>query len=220
MNLTKLETTLRENLRNLLQGYVEHCEISETLMARIETPLYYHGFKFGAPVFTHRQPWVSPERPPVGIAGINRAASTLPSEVVLQVIEKLTQQADAAGPSPLRLLPVANPVALELGGDAPSEIDWPVLDHLLEEFESASPAGFIAISPSEHGEFRLGGTATPEVIRKLAIGEGNLRLLQELHLVPVPAGERWSLRLEIPAELSSADVLRTTDLVLSLLHYK
>jgi hypothetical protein len=219
MNLIKLESSLRQNLRNLLQGYVEHCEISETLMARMEAPFYYHGFKFGAPVFTHRQKWVDPERPSVGIAGINRPANTAPSEIILQVMETLSQQPDAAGPAPLKLLPVSNPVALELGDDAPSE-EWPVLTHLLDEFQATSPAGFLSISPSDADAFRLRGTATIDVIRKLVAGEGNLRVLQRLDLIPLPAGEKWSLQLEIPQHLSTAEILKAGDLVLSLLHYK
>ncbi|MBX3739759.1 MAG: hypothetical protein KF712_02110 [Akkermansiaceae bacterium] len=219
MNLTKLDSSLRQNLRNLLQGYVEHCEISETLMAHIEAPFYYHGFKFGAPVFTHRQAWVSPERPSVGIAGINRPANTAPSEIVLQIMETLSQQPDAAGPAPLRLLPVSNPVALELGDDAPAE-EWPVLTHLLAEFQATSRVGFLSISPSDTDAFLLSGTAGIDVIRKLVAGEGNLRVLQRLDLIPLPAGETWSLRLEIPQHLSAAEILKAADLVLSLLHYK
>ncbi len=219
MNLTKLDSSLRQNLRNLLQGYVEHCEISETLMAHIEAPFYYHGFKFGAPVFTHRQAWVFPERPSVGIAGINRPANTAPSEVVLQIMEILSQQPDAAGPAPLRLLPVSDPVALELGDDAPAE-EWPVLAHLLAEFQTTSRVGFLSISPSDTDAFQLSGTATIDVIRKLVAGEGNLRVLQRLDLAPLPAGETWSLRLDIPQHLSAAEILKAADLVLSLLHYK
>ncbi len=220
MNLTKLDSSLRQNLRNLLQGYVEHCEISETLMAHIEAPFYYHGFKFGAPVFTHRQPWVAAERPSVGIAGLNRPANTAPSEIILQIMETLSQQPDAAGPAPLRLLPVSNPVALELGDDAPSEEEWPVLTHLLGEFQATSAVGFLTIAPSESDGFQLSGTATIDVIRKLVAGEGNLRVLQRLDLAPLPAGETWSLRLEIPQQLSAAEILKAADLVLSLLHYK
>lgn len=220
MNLLKLDSSLRDNLRNLLQGYVEHCEISDTLMARIETPLYYHGFKFGSPVFTHRQLGVSGDDPPVGILGLNQGTNTLPSEVVLQIIEKLVQRTDAAGSSPLRMLPVANPVALELGADAPSHLDWPLLDHLIEEFEASSPAGFIAIAPSPAGEFRLGGSISPEAIRKLVTHQDHLKMLGEFHLIPVEAGGAWSLRLEIPERLTSTEVLHTANLVLSILNHQ
>ncbi|WAC21757.1 hypothetical protein OVA24_10205 [Luteolibacter sp. SL250] len=189
-------------------------------MAHIEAPFYYHGFKFGAPVFTHRQPWVAPERPSVGIAGLNRPATTAPSEIILQIMEILSQQPDAAGPAPLRLLPVANPVALEFGDDAPSDGEWPVLAHLLEEFQATSTIGFLGIGPSGSDAFQLSGTATIDVIRKLVAGEGNLRILQRLDLTPLPAGGTWSLRLEIPQHLSVAGILKAADLVLSLLHYK
>jgi hypothetical protein len=91
---------------------VEHCEFSEHLTGRIDFPLYYLGFKYGAPVFTHVCPGHEREdRPVVGLIGWNTPTSQLASQVLLQFIEILTQHPRVAGNAILALAPSS-----EIGG--------------------------------------------------------------------------------------------------------
>lgn len=214
--LTKLDPALRENLRNLLQGYIEHCEMSDSLIARIETPIYFHGFKFGAPVFTHRHPASRENIPSVGIVGVNEPSNPIPSEIVLQIIEILSQHPEQGGFRPMHLLPVANPVALELGETAPSSTDWPILDHLIDDFREKVPAGFLSIRSSSDDGFSIEGTATSEIFRNIASLTESSRSLRRVELSPAD-GDSWELHLSVPPSLSAGAVLAAARFALSLI---
>lgn len=210
MHITTLHPDLRKNLRNLLQGYVEHCEFSEHLTGRIDFPIYFMGFKYGAPVFNHVGPgqlWE--DRPVVGMIGWNTPTSRLASQVLLQFIEILTQHPRLAGNSVLRMLPVANPVALELDEDAPDRDDWDLLQALGERFKGQATDGLIEVESTASTEFTLAGEVGPELHRILEkLGEiipairGGIALPTAFKLQTVRAGERWNLRLQVPEEWS------------------
>ncbi len=214
MNLTRLDRSLRENLKDLLQGYVEHCEVSKHLMARIDFPIYYYGFKFGAPVFTHTGPAIGNEnRKVIGLMGLNDPESQIASEVLLQFIEILTQQPRLADATVLRILPVANPVALELDKDAPRTEEWPLLDHLTAQFHEQAADGMIEIIAAENGEYLLEGEAPPllfaaleEVRAGVPKDSDRLRVLvpEAISLRPVAADVKWNLRLAVPREWNGA----------------
>ena len=208
MHITTLHPDLRKNLRNLLQGYVEHCEFSEHLTGRIDFPLYYLGFKYGAPVFTHVGPGHEREdRPVVGLIGWNTPESQLASQVLLQFIEILTQHPRVAGNAILRLLPVANPVALELDEDAPSHEEWDLLGHLAEQFKNQASNGLIEIQAADVKEFTLAGEITPAIYQALETVSviipairGRIAVPTSLELKPVRPDERWQLRLIVPSD--------------------
>lgn len=214
MNLTRLDRSLRENLRDLLQGYVEHCEVSNHLMARIDFPIYYHGFKFGAPVFTHTGPRQGQEdRKVIGLAGINDRETQVASEILLQFIEILTQQPRLADGSVLRILPVANPVALELEENAPATHDWPILDHLLSQFSEQAADGILEISAADGPEYLLEGEASTalfaaleEVRSGVPQDSDRLRVLvpSSIALTPVGSDVKWRLKLTVPRAWSGA----------------
>ncbi len=214
MHITTLHPDLRKNLRNLVQGYVEHCEFSEHLTGRIDFPIYYMGFKYGAPVFTHRGPGkASEDRPVVGMIGWNTPASQIPSQVLLQFIEILTQHPRVAGNAVLRMLPVANPVALELDEDAPSREDWDLLSHLSDQFKEQAADGWIEVQTGDVEDFVLAGEVSPALYKLLGKSRGlgtlperrGIRLPGFLNLKPARQDERWQLRLIIPSEWSDAD---------------
>lgn len=76
------DRSFRRNLTELLQGYVEHCEVSH-LIARMDLPIYYHSFKFGAAVFTH----IGPSEPKggrqvIGMILLNGPGSQVVSDVL------------------------------------------------------------------------------------------------------------------------------------------
>jgi hypothetical protein len=208
MHITTLHPDLRKNLRDLLQGYVEHCEFSEHLTGRIDFPLYYLGFKYGAPVFTHIGPGNEREdRPVIGLIGWNTPASQLASQVLLQFIEILTQHPRAAGNAILRLLPVANPVALELDEDAPSHEEWDLLGHLAGQFTNQASHGLIEVESADVKEFSLTGEITPAIFQALETVSaiipairGRIAVPTSINVGPVEPDERWQLRLTVPSE--------------------
>lgn len=207
MHITTLHPDLRKNLRSLLQGYVEHCEFSEYLTGRIDFPIYFMGFKYGAPVFNHvgpGKPWE--DRPVVGLIGWNAPTSQLASQVLLQFIEILTQHPRLAGNSVLRMLPVANPVALELDEDAPSREEWDLLQQLGERFKEQASDGLIEVQAADVEEFTLAGEISPALYRELEAVNGTIPAIRGRIAVPTvfnvkPARpeERWQLRLLVPS---------------------
>ncbi|MCW1887128.1 hypothetical protein OKA04_20485 [Luteolibacter flavescens] len=207
MHITTLHPDLRKNLRNLLQGYVEHCEFSEHLTGRIDFPLYYLGFKYGAPVFTHVGPGHDREdRPVVGFVGWNTPTSQLASQVLLQFIEILTQHPRVAGNAILRLLPVANPVALELDEDAPDLQDWDLLGHLAEQFKNQASHGLIEVHAADVQSFTVAGEIPPtlhQAIKSVGVTipalRGRIAVPTALQVKPVHPEERWQLRLLVPS---------------------
>jgi hypothetical protein len=214
MNITRLDRSLRKNLRDLLQGYVEHCEVSLHLMARMDFPIYYHGFKFGAPVFTHIGPSEPQgERQVLGLIGLNDPTSQVPSDVLLQFIEILTQQPRMANDSVLRILPVANPVALELEQDAPATEEWAILQHLIGQFNEQAVDGILEVTSSDGEQYALEGNATPSLFAALEDVRASLpqdserfrvRHPDHIALTPVASSDRWHLRLTIPRAWTDA----------------
>jgi hypothetical protein len=209
MHITTLHPDLRKNLRDLVQGYVEHCEFSPHLTGRIDFPIYYMGFKYGAPVFTHTGPGkTTDDRPVVGMIGLNTPQSQVPSQVLLQFVEILTQHPRLADTSVLRMLPVANPVALELDEDAPSREDWDTLGLLVDQFKEQAADGWIEIQSADVKEFTLAGEISPALYKTLekaretatAGVRNNVKFPGLLQVQPVRKDERWQLRLIIPSD--------------------
>lgn len=214
MDPSRNDRSLRNNLKDLLQGYLEHCEFSRHLMARIDFPIIYHGFRFGAPVFTHTGPAATDgNREIIGLIGLNSPGSNISSEVLLQFIEILSQEPGLAGTTVLRVLPVADPVALELGGDAPPTGSWPILDHLTDRFREESADGIIEIGTSADSEYRLEGDAPSslfDTLRNIREGltatETRPRLLypEKILLNPVSPDAKWRLKIHLPAHWHGA----------------
>lgn len=207
MHLTTLHSDLRKNLRNLVQGYVEHCEFSAHLTGRIDFPIYYMGFKYGAPVFTHRGPGkATDDRPVVGMIGWNTPSSQLPSQVLLQFVEILTQHPRLADTSVLRMLPVANPVALELDEDAPSRDEWATLELLAAQFKDQAADGWIEVHAADVKEFTVAGEISPALYEMLEQAKeiatvrerSGVRFPDDMRVKPVREDERWQLRLLVP----------------------
>ena len=217
MHLTTLNPDLRKNLRNLVQGYVEHCEFSPHLTARIDFPLYYMGFKYGAPVFNHRGPGQADEdRPVIGMIGWNTPGSQLPSKVLLEFIEILTQHPRLAEQSVLRMLPVANPVALELDEDAPEREDWDLLANLADQFKEQAADGWIEVHATDVSEFTLTGEISPALYKALVKSKAvasfreriGVRFPQAANLKPVRRDERWQVQLQVPKEWDDSRAIR------------
>lgn len=207
MELKRLDPSLRRNLKDLLEGYVEHCQVSHHLMARIDFPIYFHGFKFGAPIFTHSAPGQEGvRRRVIGLLGVNTPDSQVSSEILLQLIEILVQRPEVGEGSILRILPVANPVALELGEHAPHLSDWPILEHMIGKFQEQSTEGVLEVVVTDGGYALEGNVssslfqALDEVRAEVPKDAGRSRVLvpDRILLSPVSATEPWRLKLSVP----------------------
>jgi len=205
MELKRLDPSLRRNLKDLLDGYLEHCQVSRHLMARIDFPIYYHGFKFGAPIFTHSDPRHEAEdQKVIGLLGVNTPDSQVPADILLQLIEILVQQPNLAEASILRVLPVANPVALELGEHAPALSDWPILEHLVSKFQAQSADGMLEVVVADE-EYALEGSASValfQTLEKITSPDGKKPFALQpdaIRLTPVSGGVPWHVRLSVPA---------------------
>ena len=213
MNTRPLAPEFRTNLKQLLQGFAEHCEISERLAGRIEHPIYFHGFKFGAPVFTFTGP-ASDDTVPrtIGLIGHNTRTSTVASDVLLQLIEVATLRPEIAVDQVLRVLPVGDPVTLELEEDAPDLSDWPVLSFLQEEFRGSVQDGLLEVRPSSGKSLVIRGEADVRLYQVLASNAASARGLPAPPVlstfVPAFGGGRWHLEVDVPETWTQAgDVL-------------
>lgn len=206
-----LAPEFRANLKRLLQGFAEHCEISDRLSGRIEHPLYFHGFKFGAPVFAFEGPPLEgTQRRTIGLIGHNRPNLTVASDIVLQLIEVATLRPELAIGQRLRLLPVSDPVTLELGEDAPEDLaKWEVLRFVVDEFRASAADGLIEVVSTEGKALRIDGTADIALFQVLASSVGadprGLPSRPDISpLVPATDRERWHLRIEVPSSWNHA----------------
>lgn len=214
MKTRTLAPKFRTDLKNLLQGFAEHCEISDRLSGRIEQPIYFHGFKFGAPVFT----FAGPEGDEghltqmIGLLGHNTRTSRVASEVLLQLIEVATLRPELAVGQLLRVLPVSDPVTLELETDAPDLTEWPVLQYVADEFRSSSTSGLIEVRATSGKSLVIKGAVDVRLYQVLASNVGERRGLPSLPILSsfVTAGpdDRWHLEIEVPDSWNHAgDVL-------------
>ncbi|BCU79182.1 hypothetical protein [Luteolibacter sp. LG18] len=213
MKTRPLAPEFRTNLKQLLQGFAEHCEISERLAGRIEHPIYFHGFKFGSPVFTFQGP-SSDGSPPrtIGLLAHNTPTSTVASDILLQLIEVATLRPEIAVDQIFRVLPVSDPVTLELGEEAPDLSGWPVLGYVLDQFRESVPDGLIEIRPTSGNSLVIGGTSDVRLFQVLASNVGKARGLPSPPLlssfVPAFNTTRWHLEVEVPETWTQAgDVL-------------
>jgi len=213
MNTRPLAPEFRANLKQLLQGFAEHCEISTSLSGRIEHPIYFHGCKFGAPVFTFNGPLsddAAPRR--IGLIGHNTRTSTVASDILLQLIEVATLRPELAIDQSLRFLPVSDPVTLELEGDAPDLSDWPVLSFVADQFRSSVSDGLIELRPTDGTSLVIRGAADVQLYQVLASSAATHRGLPCLPVlssfIPAFGENRWHLEIDVPESWThSGDVL-------------
>lgn len=213
MKTRPLAPEFRANLKQLLQGFAEHCEISDQLSGQIEHPIYFHGFKFGAPVFTFQGP-LTDDSPPrvIGLLAHNTRNSTIASDIALQLIEVATLRPELAIDQSLRFLPVSDPVTLELEEDAPDLTDWPVLQYVADSFRESATDGLIEIRPTDGKSLVIGGAADVRLYQVLASNASERRGLASLPVlssfVPATAQGRWHLTVDVPVSWNHAgDVL-------------
>ena len=228
-NVTKLHREIRKNLSDMLQGFVEHCEFSENLIGKVEFPIYHSGLKYGTPVFTHRgsrKRWGSARI--IGLIGQNQIESETPTQILLQFIEILTQNPGLAGESVLRILPVADPVALERGDDDDTATSSRLAQRVVGSFKEQSIDGWIEIRPTQGSELSIEGTVPLSFLQAFEEIDEITPTAKETRRIRVPSSaelrfahddRQWKLILSVPASWNGAgQILETARFVAHLLY--
>ncbi len=213
MSKTRLNPEFRAKMSELILGFIEHCEISRTLIGQIERFVRHNGRKYGLPTFTvYGPPEPGVETSFVNLLGVNSAGDATSAEAVLQLIERLVLQPNVAAGRVLRILPVTNPVALELGHPVEDEPLLSSLEMAVEDFRNLPSDGFIEIRLTDSSRLALVVSGPSEIVEAARDTEEAIRRLRSenfldgvlLRSVRLRHEGRWHLALEIPREWSSA----------------
>jgi hypothetical protein len=207
MKTTRLNAEFRAKMRELIQGYIEHCEFSQTLIGQIERFVNYRGLKYGLPTFTvYGPPKPNLETSFINLIGLNDDGGATTAETLLQLIERLVLQPHVATGHVLRILPVSNPMALEKG-DPISDFDaLSSLDEALDDFRRNRADGTIELKISDKQQLAFSVTGPVRILDVVSsTGEAMRRLQREespdlnAFVSRQPAvGREWHLTLEIP----------------------
>lgn len=207
MTTTRLNSEFRSKMRELIQGFIEHCEFSHTLIGQIERFVRYRGLKFGLPTFTVYGPaQAGLETVFVNLIGVNDDGDATAAETLLQLIERLVLQPQVATGHVLRILPVSNPVALEKGEPILESETLSSLDEALRNFRHSRADGLIELKITDTKQlgFSISGpvsilevvSSTGEAMRRLQ-GEYSQALDTVVRRILNPEGP-WQLTIEIP----------------------
>lgn len=207
MNTTRLNPEFRSKMRELIQGFIEHCEFSHTLIGQIERFVKYRGLKYGLPTFTifgPSQPGL--ETVFVNLIGVNENGDATTAETLLQLIERLVLQPHVATGHVLRILPVSNPVALEKGEPIPDSEILSSLEEALENFRSSRADGTIELKIADTPQLALSVSGPVSILNVVSsTGEAMRRLQREespdfnaVVTRDLRDGSGWHLTIEIP----------------------
>lgn len=194
-------------MRELIQGFIEHCEFSESLEGRIERFVYSQGRKYGFPTFTI----YGPPQPGQGsrflnLIGVNDGEDKTAAETLLQLIERLAMQPHIAAGHVLRILPVSDPLALEQGQSLPSpEVVRGLRGHV-DAFRNEPSDGLIELRLTNDDVLHLSAQGPTAILQAVSSGEDALRRLQSEEFpdaVAVRHGRTegrgpWILTVDIP----------------------
>jgi len=213
MSKTRLNPEFRAKMNDLVRGFIEHCEISRTLVGQIERFVRHNGRKYGLPTFTvYGPPEPGVETTFVNLLGVNTDGDVVAAEATLQLIERLVLQPHIAAGRVLRILPVTNPVALEFGHPVEDERLLSTLEMAVEDFRNLPSDGFVEIRLTDSSRIALAVSGSVDVVDAARDTEKVIRRLQSensrdailLRSVRLRHEGRWHLTLEIPREWSSA----------------
>lgn len=142
-----LDPKNRARLRELVDGFIQHCEISRSLLGRIDRFVERDGIKYGVPVFNfYGPPHEALETSFVGLIARNEGSEKSASETILQFLERLVLQPSLASGLVVKAMPVSNPVALETDREAPAAHELPDLADHLAEFMAQELDGLITVA--------------------------------------------------------------------------
>ncbi len=213
MSKIRLNPEFRAKMTELVRGFIEHCEISRTLIGQIERFVRHDGRKYGLPTFTvYGPPEPGVETSFVNLLGVNTSGDATAAETVLQLIERLVLQPTIASGRVLRILPVTNPVALEHGRPIEDGALLSSLEMAVEDFRNLPSDGFIEIGLADSPRLSLAISGSAEVVEAARDTEEAIRRLQNenfregilLRSVRLRHEGRWHLSLEIPRDWPSS----------------
>jgi hypothetical protein len=213
MSKTRLNPEFRAKMTELVRGFIEHCEISRTLVGQIERFVRHKGLKYGLPTFTvYGPPEPGVQTSFINVLGVNTSGDVAAAESALQLIERLVLQPHIVSGRVLRILPVTNPVALELGRPVIEEPLLSSLEMAVEDFRNLPSDGFIEIQQTDSPRLTLAVSGNVDVVEAVRDTEDAVRRLQNedsgeailLRSVRLRHEGRWHLTLEIPRDWPSS----------------
>lgn len=213
MKTNRLHPEFRSKMRGLIQGYIEHCEFSRSLIGQIERFVTYRGLKYGLPTFTvYGPPQPGLETSFINLIGLNDDGDTTTAEILLQLIERLVLQPHVATGHVLRILPVSNPIAFEKGDPISDTEALSSLDEALEDFSRSRADGTIELRIVDRAQLELSISGPRSILDIVKVtGEAMHRLQREespdFKLIisgrlSQPAA--WHLTIEIPRHWNEA----------------
>jgi len=209
MDKRELGREFRTRMRELIQGFIEHCEISRSLIGQIERFVWHEGRKYGIPTFTVYGPQnESTETSFVNILGHNEDGDSTIAEIHLQLIERLALQPHIASGFVLRMLPVSNPVAFEQP-EASVPVDLQrVLNEKTEEWAADAVDGLIRVSAYDGSQMRIEMTGNSivreaidrgvDVLARIASETSNPTSVSEPVKGIPSASLPWEINLRVP----------------------
>jgi hypothetical protein len=213
MSKTRLNPEFRAKMTELVRGFIEHCEISRSLIGQIERFVRHNGRKYGLPTFTvYGPPEPGVQTSFINLLGVNTSGDLAAAESALQLIERLVLQPHIVSGRVLRVLPVTNPVALELGRPVAEEPLLSSLEMAVEDFRNLPSDGFIEIQQTDSSRITLAISGNVDVVESVRDTEDAVRRLQSedsreailLRSVRLRHEGRWHLTLGIPREWPSS----------------
>lgn len=201
----RLHPENRSRMRQLIGGFVQHCEVSSNLSGTINLFVESQGRKFGLPVFTfYGPPHRDIETSFIGLLARNEGSDKRVSEALLQLLERLALQPKLAAGLVVSVLPVSDPISLESGDSAHPIHLREDLEERVKAFAARALDGLIEIyiSPREQATVDVEG---PCSIRNATIRAAKMieRLTQNppqarLSLRGSSDDEHWNIRIAVP----------------------
>jgi hypothetical protein len=213
MAKTFLHPEHRARMRELIQGFIEHCEFSDSLVGQIERFVSYRGRKYGFPTFT-----LAGDCTPgsgvsvINLIGINEDGDKTAAESLLELIERFAIQPRWAAGHLLRILPVSDPLALEFGHAPIAPEVWQGLQSQVEAFRHEPADGLIEVGLTRDDVFQIQAHGPLAVLDAAADAEEVLRRLQAEDSAGAVSVKRrecvdrgpWVIRLLVPRTWSSS----------------
>lgn len=210
MSTRQIGYEYRCRMRELVKGFLEHCERGASCVGRIDHFVWQSGLKYGMPTF------MLPggideggESQMVNILGRNEGTETKIAEGILQIIERLVLQPQIARAFNLRLMPVSNPIALE--GAEEDEASKAAICKLLENWKQVAPDGCVEIEEtnSNRAQIKVSGDdilfrsvlGADEILWKRH-GEHWVTIIEEYRAEIVITGG-WEIKICVPNSWSA-----------------
>lgn len=207
MSVKQLGQDYRSAMRELVKGFLEHCEHCTSYMGRIDHFVWQDGLKYGMPTFTLLggvdEAGASQT---VNILGRNVGNGAKIAEGILQVIERVILQPRVARGFNLRLMPVSDPIALE--GVISCEASSAAINELVESWKFVAPDGNIEIGEIDGDLAQIRVSGDDRLFRSVLDADETLWKRYGAHWTTVVeefraeivARDGWEIRIGLPGK--------------------